>query len=85
MEAEAGEPQRLAGQPRQRAHDRVGEHLRVGRQGPEQPPPGVAVRAEPVRRPPDRPVQRARAAGIQRVREIDLGPQPLQPVRLQVQ
>ncbi len=81
--AEAGQPQRVPGQVQDRAQQVLVERVEVrGRRG-EQPPPGLAVLAEPRRGLLERADHRRGAAVVERVGEVDLGPAPLEPVLLQ--
>ena len=84
-EAEAQQPNRMARDVQDRLHDVLEQLPEVRRGRAEDTPPGRPVLPQPTRRLLDRAHHHARAPVVQRMRQVDLRPQPLQPVPLQVQ
>ena len=82
---EAGQPQRVLGQVQDRLQAVLVDLVEVRGRRPEKPAPGAPVLAQPRRRLLDRADHRRGAAVVERVRQVDLRPAPLEPVLLQLQ
>ncbi len=82
---EAQQPDRVAGQVQDRAQQIVDEQVEGLRRPPEAPPPAAPVGAQPLRRRLDRAQHHPGGAVVERMREVDLGPEPLEPMALEAQ
>ncbi len=81
---ESGQRQRVPRQVRDRPHDLLGERVESNGQWLEEPPPRLAIGAEEFSRCGHCAAQDSDAPTVERVREVDRRPGPMQAVRLEI-